>query len=131
MGKGGRRANCGKKRMVQTIGPPLEEILNEICFIFNIPIDKVKVPGRVTEIIKCKQIYCLVSCEITNASLYTIGKCINNDHTTVIHHRDTVMGLMDVNDSIFMKDWMAYTYNSKLWDQYKSKQTTSTRNVTI
>jgi chromosomal replication initiation ATPase DnaA len=124
MGKGGRRSNCGKKLMVQTIGPSMEEILQEVCSIFDIPIDKVKTPNRATKIMTCKQIYCLVSCIITNASLKAIGQCINNDHTTVIHHRDTVNDLMSVNDPIFMTDWIEYIGNSKLWNQYQPKQTT-------
>ena len=115
------KSHRGRKVAPQKVGPPLVDILIDICEVFGQPFERMSIPGRREEIIRCKRIYCYISCLITDASLLSIGKLINNDHTTVLHHRAIVMGWQKTRDSKFEDDWDDYVNNSKIWAQYKGK----------
>ena len=112
---GGTRLNAGPKVIIQSTGPKLEEILQDVCEVFDQPVDKMMGPGKKEEVMTCKRIYCYVSTVITNATFKAIGAVILKDHTTVMHHRAHVLDWMSVNDPTFMETWEKYTKESKIW----------------
>lgn len=117
---GGYRIGSGGKKRHQVGGPALEEILQDVCDVFGQPIEKMTMPGKKEEVVMCKRIYCYVATLLTDATFKVIGVLINKDHTTVMHHRASVIDWKSVNDSIFMKTWKKYTGNSKIWYEFEN-----------
>lgn len=120
--RAGRVSSAGKKKILQTYGPPLTDILNEICEIFKLPASMITSPCRKYEVMCCKRIFCFVSCVLTDATLFQIGGIINNDHTTVLHHRHKVTCWKSTNDPKFSDEWFEYTKNSKIWAKYENER---------
>lgn len=117
-----RPKHNGAKKLLQSNGPNLTEILNEICDIFKQPVEMVSGPCKKEELVCCKRIFCYVSCILTNATLEDIGIAIGIDHSTVMHHRHKAICWKSTNDSKFINEWIEYTSKSKFWTQYENER---------
>lgn len=102
---------------VQTVGPSLKDILADVCRAFNMNPDEIKARCREGEIMKCKRIYCYVSCVLTDASFASIGSEVNITHPSVMNNITRVEDWKNINDPVFMEDWEVYKTKSKIWQQ--------------
>ena len=68
---------------VKTIKPTLINIINAIKFVTGVDI---KIKSREGHIIALRKIYYKIAKDETNLSLSKIGKEVNVDHSTVVHH---------------------------------------------
>lgn len=98
--------------------PQPEEILEEMCLIFNEPIDNVKGPKKPGNLVKIRQLYGYVASEITDAIQEEIAALINRDRTTLVHHYGLVKNWLKNKEEKFMEDWAKYTSMSKIWKEY-------------
>jgi len=101
--------------------PTLDEILLEICEIFEADPEKIKAPGKPGEIVKVRYIFFYVASHILNKSisLKEIGHFMGGrHHTTVMFARDNMIGYLDKEDGYIWKEWEKYRSKSKIWRQY-------------
>jgi chromosomal replication initiation ATPase DnaA len=115
---GGFRPRSGGRMRIQKIGPPIEDILKDMCDSLGQSVDAIKSPYRKEELVLCRCIYSYVCCQITDVTFYKIGDLINRDHTSVLHQRANAIDWMATKDQLFMEGWIKYTENSKIWKQY-------------
>jgi hypothetical protein len=82
-----------------------QQLLEEICTLFNADIDRVKSKRRWRELVKIRQYYCYVGRVYYRFSLVNLGSAIGGrDHTTVLHSRDVVIDQLSVNDTVTYND---------------------------
>lgn len=99
----------------------LEEILQDICNLFEVDINKVKSSLRIGEVTKIRRIFCYVATEMTDESLLQIAITIGgHEHTKALTHRDKARDFYKIKDEKFMTDWAFYTISSRIWNNYKA-----------
>ena len=82
-----------------------EQLLEEICTLFNADIKAVKSKRRFRDLVKIRQYYCYVARVYYRFSLIRTGGAIGSrDHTTVLHSRDVVIDQLSVNDAVTFND---------------------------
>jgi len=64
----------------------LDEILQAVCIVENIELDLFLSNKRDRYLSEARAAYCILAKEKTDYSLTRIGKKINRDYTTVMHH---------------------------------------------
>jgi len=100
----------------------LDEILADICLIFEEDIDKVKSSRRHGNLVKVRTIFSFVAQSITNRSLLEISIAIGgHEHTKALHHIQKARGFMKVQEPKFMEHWEKYITASNIW-KYCSKK---------
>jgi hypothetical protein len=86
----------------------VEELLKDICDIFNTPVEKTLNKCRKLELVRVRHYYCYIASIYYNRrfSLKTIGSVFNQDHTTVLHGRDKIMGFLSekIQDEVTIAD---------------------------
>ena len=107
-------------KFIQTKGPCLNEILEEICSILEESVDAVKGPVKTTELVICRQIYYYVAALITNARHEDITAVVNRDRTLVSYHGALVRGYLKRRNDVFIDQWDLYEKESKIWNEYKT-----------
>jgi chromosomal replication initiation ATPase DnaA len=117
---GGFRPRSGGRTRIQKIGPPIEDILNDVCDALGQPVDAIKSHKKKEELVVCRCIFAYVCCHITDVTFYKIGDLINRDHTSVMYQRANAIDWMSANDQLFMEAWATYTEKSAIWNQYIS-----------
>tara|TARA_R100001163_G_C4951956_1_gene119351 strand:+ start:223 stop:663 length:441 start_codon:yes stop_codon:yes gene_type:complete len=65
----------------------LEEIKTAICDSLHLSETQFMSSSRKREYVDAKTMYCKIASELTSESSTFIGKSINRDHATVLHHR--------------------------------------------
>lgn len=94
----------------------LQDILSEICVIFNQPLEKVKSADRHTEIRMCRYIYAYVAKKMTGHTFLTIAKVMGApEHSRCMHNIETVESFFKTKDSLFAEYWDRYLSESKLY----------------
>jgi chromosomal replication initiation ATPase DnaA len=94
----------------------LLSILEDVCKVFKVPVEKVKSKRRGRPLVVCKRIFCYLACLKTKHSLRDVAmELAFDDHTTVIYHRDTTIDFLLKQKKEFMTDWRYYLHNSKLF----------------
>jgi chromosomal replication initiation ATPase DnaA len=58
---------------------------------------------RYRHIVEARHAYCYIMRTFTSATVVSIGKSINRDHTSVLHARDTVQDLLDCKNETMVK----------------------------
>ena len=81
-----------------------EQLLEEICDLFKADISEIKSKRRYRDLVKIRQYYCYVGNVYYRFSLKPLGNTIGRDHTTVINGRNTVIGQLDVMDTVCVND---------------------------
>lgn len=82
-----------------TLDLTLNDLIEIICEETGVPADKVKVKGRETEVVATRHLIAYYGATFTNLSLKSIGKQLGGrDHSTIIHSRDRVRGLLETSD---------------------------------
>lgn len=71
------------------------KILEVVCEFYGVAVDKVKKKDRRKHIVWCRQLYYYLSLKLTNMTMSELASEFNQDHTTVIHSRDTVQDILD------------------------------------
>jgi chromosomal replication initiation ATPase DnaA len=117
---GGFRPRSGGRTRIQKIGPPIEDILNDVCSTLGHSVDSIKSPNRKDGLVLCRCIYSYVCCQITDVTFYKIGDLINRDHTSVMYQRANAIDWMAASDQLFMEAWAKYAEKSIIWNQYIS-----------
>ena len=69
-----------------------EELLTEICGIFNADIKRIKGKSRNYKdgTVRVRHYYCYIAYYYYDMSLKTIGRSINRDHTSIINGRNSI-----------------------------------------
>ncbi len=99
----------------------LQEILVELCHIFEVDIESVKSSSRHAPYVKVRRLFCFICSKITNYSLFEISTAIGGcEHSNALHHRNKAQGFMDIKDEIFLAEWHLYTTNSSIWNNYRA-----------
>lgn len=78
-------------------------IQNMVCSYFGVSWKDIKSPKRETDIKNARFVYIWLSIQWLRKTLVAIGKDLNRDHTTILHARDAVKDLLDVEDAIYHK----------------------------
>jgi chromosomal replication initiator protein len=71
------------------------KILRVVCKFYGISEDDVKRKDRRRDKVWCRQVYYFLSLKLTNMTQAELGRELNQDHTTVIHSRQTVQDILD------------------------------------
>ena len=83
----------GKPKLTITNpGAVCDNIAKAICKIYSLDVEQLKEKNRTRSIVKIKQIIIWVLCS-KGITTMVIGKYFNQDHTTIIHSRETVNDL--------------------------------------
>ena len=61
------------------------EILMEVCNYYDRPVEHLKGPSRLKQIVKPRHLYMYLATRMTECSLSEIGALINRDHSSVSH----------------------------------------------
>jgi len=77
-------------------GSILLDILNAVCRVNDVDINSIKSKSRSGELITAKREYCYLAKTLTSKTLKSIGKEINRDHSSVLHHYKKVLQWLDV-----------------------------------
>jgi len=82
-----------------------EQLLKEICTLMDANLSEIKGNCRKRELVKIRQYYCYVGRIYYRFSCNDLGKTIGNrDHSTVIHSKDLVTSLIDIEDPVIIND---------------------------
>ena len=82
-----------------------EQLLEEICTLFNADVKAVRSKRRFRDLVKIRQYYSFVGDVYYHFSLISLGKAIGGrDHTTIIHGRDTLIDQLSVSDAVAFND---------------------------
>lgn len=73
------------------------KILKVVCEFYGISEDDVKRKDRRRDKVWCRQVYYFLSLKLTNMTMAELGRELNQDHTTVIHSRQTVQDILDTD----------------------------------
>lgn len=106
----------------QTVGPNLFDILEDVCLIFEVPVNKVMSKDKHDDLVVVRRIYYYVSSMITDARQEDIATLINRERSSIVHHNELIRSWMKRSDPEFMKDWELYTTHSNIWKQYGHKK---------
>jgi hypothetical protein len=112
------KRNPLRSQRIKTKEPSLDEILEDICFVFEQPIDGIKSPRQLNDYVICRRIYIYVSHVLTNKSIGSISSLINKDHSCCLNHLRKCFGFFSINESGFMSEWHTYLLKSKIWNEY-------------
>jgi chromosomal replication initiator protein len=75
-------------------------IIDTICKYFEITFDQLIAIDRTRKRTYMRQLAMYFLEKYTDMTLKAIGKKLNRDHTTVVHSKDLISGLIDVDDNI-------------------------------
>jgi chromosomal replication initiation ATPase DnaA len=82
-----------------------EQLLEEICTLFNADAKAIRSKRRYRELVKIRQYYCYIGRVYYRFSLMSLGNAIGGrDHTTVLHSRDVVIDQLSVSDAVTYND---------------------------
>ena len=82
-----------------------EQLLEEICTLFNADDVSIKSKRRFRDLVKIRQYYCYIGRVYYRFSLMSLGDAIGGrDHTTVLHSRDVVVDQLAVSDTVTYND---------------------------
>lgn len=96
----------------------LENILIDVCKVFEQDINAVRVIGRKAQNVTCRRLYFYLARTKTAHSLIEIANYVGGfDHTTVIHHAQTVQNYLKVQEPKWMLIWNRYLENSTLFNR--------------
>lgn len=95
----------------------LEEILHDVCTVQGQKINEVMSVSRRLELVICKRLFYFIARRKTHHSTKYIGRFMNSDHTTVLHHSQTVTDYLKVKEPKWMIIWEHYLQNSKLFNK--------------
>lgn len=94
----GLKNRRGKHPSVDIYANRLSDIVEAVEKYFGITMERMKSKTRKREVVYARQICMYFICAKTNISLKTIGELFGErDHTTVIHSRDNIKNLIDVD----------------------------------
>lgn len=102
-------------------GEMLEDILVEICQIFEEDIKNIKARSRKPALVKLRHLYFYVACRVLKGRvpLRLIGEFAGSyDHTTVLNGREVVKGYIENKDPWFYNLWLEYQEKSSVWKSY-------------
>jgi hypothetical protein len=83
-----------------------DELLTDICELFNVPKEKLIRLCRKTELVRIRHYYCYIGSIYYNKrfSLKYLGENLGRDHTSIIHGRDKIIGFISINDKMTVND---------------------------
>jgi len=94
----------------------LEEILYDVCDIFKLEKEQLMGHQRLREICIPRMIFSYIACKICKYGVSQVGRFLSErDHTTIIHHRRTVVNLLDNKQEEFMRYWNFYLKETKVY----------------
>lgn len=101
----------------------MENILSEICEIFEEDIENIQSRSRKHGYVKFRNLFFYVACNILSKKipLRIIGDFIGgHHHSTVVTARDAVKGYISNKDPWFIDEWLEYQEKSTIWKNYLS-----------
>jgi chromosomal replication initiator protein len=75
-------------------------IIETICKYFDVSLEQLIENNRTRKRTYVRQMAMYFLEKYTDLTLKSIGKSLGRDHTTVVHSKDLISGLMDVDDNI-------------------------------
>lgn len=72
-----------------------EEVINDVCTIFDLTPDELKSPSRKSNIVEARHIVMYILSNRSRMTCVAIGCMFNRDHTSVIHAREKIKGWID------------------------------------
>jgi hypothetical protein len=72
-----------------------EQLLNEICEVTGVQVNKIKTKNRKRELVIVRQYYAYFGMEFFNFSCTSLATNINQDHSTLIHGKQAIKDLID------------------------------------
>lgn len=73
------------------------KILKVVCEFYGVSEEAVKKKDRRRHIVWCRQVYYSLCLKLTNMTMDELAAELHQDHTTVIHSRDTVKDILDTD----------------------------------
>lgn len=81
---------------------PMPELLEKCSLAVGVQPDDVRGKIRITPFVRARQLF--VHYALRWFNLVEIGVFLNRDHTTIMHSRDSVEKLLEINDDILLFD---------------------------
>lgn len=94
----------------------LENILSDVCEVFEQDVEKVKGRYGGNEITTCKRLFYFLAREKTEYSSKYIGRFMHADHSTVLVHAQTVRNCLRLREPKWGIIWRKYLSKSRLFN---------------
>tara|TARA_R110001583_G_scaffold23353_4_gene86398 strand:+ start:12983 stop:13531 length:549 start_codon:yes stop_codon:yes gene_type:complete len=72
--------------MITNFKITVEDVFNQVSAVCGVSIMNMQIKGRRSEVVRAKRMFCAVLRQNTGMTFSEIGRHINQDHATVIHH---------------------------------------------
>lgn len=94
-----------------------EEVMIDICDIFEVPFEKACSADRGGYAVFCRQVFCYVAKKMYPKKSHSeIAKfCGYKEHTMSLHAEKAIMNGISSNDPRFLVDWYKYLKNTKIF----------------
>lgn len=92
----------------------MDKIMIDLCGVFKIKKSDITDKSRTTELSIIRQIFCYVTFYYTQHSYGDIANYLNRDYSSIKYNVETAEGLINSNDTEFMKHFIFYTQNSAI-----------------
>ena len=76
----------------------VQDIVNTVCEVYGVSLIEMKEKCRIRKLVEPRKMLCFLAHHYKAAGCTDIGKLLCRDHTSVIHLRESVRGLLDVKD---------------------------------
>ena len=97
-------------------------IIEAVCTVYELDFKQINFKSRKRKYMVPRQMIMYFLCEFTDMILKDIGKLfkVKYDHSTVIHHRDTIALNLTVNDDLYEK-YLKICELAKVYKEIKRK----------
>lgn len=73
-----------------------------ICNVCEVTWQQVLSDSRKSHIVIARQLYCHLAITVQKKNLVAISRILNRDHTTIMHARDKVITMIEMQDELYM-----------------------------
>jgi len=96
----GMKQTRSKVRPMVAMKMEAEKVIQSVCGHFNVTFEDLKKVTRKRQIVYKRQMVMYFLSHYTNMTYVEIGRLFEKDHTTVIHSKDLIRNLLDIDDTI-------------------------------
>lgn len=104
------------------ISATVEDVLNEVCEIFNLSVDQIRSKNKQMQLLFPRYIISYVCYTLEMATFKKIGNVLERDHSSILVSNQKVKDWMDAKDPAFLYYWNVFVSKSKIWHLYEDKQ---------
>lgn len=102
-------------------GITMDQVLEEVCLIFEESPVMVKSKSRERKYLFCRYIIAYVIYSLMNATLKDVANYLGGkDHTTIVASNEKVRTWIRLKDPAFYEYWLKYTEGSQIWNRYSN-----------